>query len=145
MSIRSNAMNPGQEAHVHEEPQMLATVLAHLRNDLKEFFQARFQLLVAELRQKVAAWKTGALRLAIALIFAAAAFLLLTGALVAIIAASIGAFFALLIVGVLYLAIAGGATWFGYRELTSQRLPPDKTLQVLKEDQAWLQNEAKSA
>ena len=145
MSIRSNPMSAAKEAYVQEEPQTLATILAGLRNDLKEFFQTRFQLLVAELRQKVAAWKTGALKLAIAFIFAVTAFLLLTGALVSIIAVALGAFFALLIVGALYLAIAGGAAWFGYRELTSQRLPPDRTLQVLKEDQAWLQNEAKSA
>ena len=145
MSTRRNTVNAGNEAYMHEQHQTLATIFADLRNDLKEFFQTRFQLLVAELRQKVAAWKTGALKLAIALIFAVTAFLLLTGALVSIIAVALGAFFALLIVGALYLAIAGGAAWFGYRELTSQRLPPDRTLQVLKEDQAWLQNEAKSA
>lgn len=145
MSIPRSAMDARKEGNVYEKTQTVTTIFAELRDDLKEFVQTRFQLVVAELRVKVIAWKTGALTLAIAVIFACAAFLLLTGALVSVIAASLGAFLALLIVGALYLIIAAGAARLGYKKLTSQSVPPERTLRVLKEDQVWLQNEAKSA
>jgi hypothetical protein len=42
-------------------------------------------------------------------------------------------------------AMAGGATAaYGYRTLTSQGLTPERTLRVLKEDQIWLQSEART-
>jgi 3-mercaptopyruvate sulfurtransferase SseA len=52
--------------------------------------------------------------------------------------------FAALIVAAVYLLIGGVAAWMGYRELTSQSLAPTRTLRVLKQDQLWLANEARS-
>jgi uncharacterized membrane protein YqjE len=138
-------MNDRKAAYVNEEPPTLTAILAALRDDLKAFFQTRFQMLAAELRQKVAAWKMGALALSIAFVFAFVGFLLLTGALVSIAILVFGVSLALLIVGVFYLILAAGAAWAGYTQLKRQGVPPERTLQMLKEDQTWLQNQTKSA
>ncbi len=78
-----------------------------------------------------------------------AAFFLFTWGLVSLIAmAMLGqpyaytvAFFA---VFVLY-ALSGGATAaYGVRTLTSQGMKPERTLRVLKQDQIWLQSEART-
>jgi hypothetical protein len=45
----------------------------------------------------------------------------------------------------LYAIIGGVVGWMGYREVSSEGLAPQRTLRVLKQDQIWIQNEARSA
>jgi hypothetical protein len=46
---------------------------------------------------------------------------------------------------VVYLIIGGIVGWLGYKEITTEGLAPQRTLRVLRQDQAWIQNEARSA
>ena len=52
---------------------------------------------------------------------------------------------AILIVGFGYLIIGALVAWLGYKEVTSQTMKPERTMQVLKQDQVWIEQEAKSA
>jgi hypothetical protein len=45
----------------------------------------------------------------------------------------------------LYAIVGGVLGWMGYREVTTEGLAPQRTLRVLKQDQIWIQNEARSA
>ena len=77
------------------------------------------------------------------------AFTLLSVALVGLIAVGLGAdttawIEALAIVGGSYFLIGGIAGMFGWRKITNPGLAPTRTMRVLKQDQIWLQNEARS-
>lgn len=49
---------------------------------------------------------------------------------------------AALIVGAVYLLIGGGVAWSQAKQLGDEDLAPDQTIQTLKEDKQWAQNEA---
>jgi uncharacterized membrane protein YqjE len=123
----------------------LRVIVNELKSEFTEFVQTRYQILRAEMNEKLSAWKTAIPLLVIALILALTAFLLLTGALVAVIAFALGPGWALLVVGVGYLLLAAVAGWIGYSEIAANKLTPERTIRVLKQDQVWIQNEARSA
>ncbi len=126
-----------------------AGVVNEVKDELKEFLQTRLTMLKAELGEKMRTFKAALPMLATAIVFLATAFLLLTLCLVALISVAFYGdpfrwFFSLLIVGVLYSIIGGMAAVFGLKELRSQGIMPKKTIKVLKEDQIWLQQEART-
>jgi uncharacterized membrane protein YqjE len=136
---------------IHEEVReknggkTLAAAISELKEDLTQFLQTRYQMLAQEMKQKLTSLKMALPMLAAALLLGLFGIALLTVALVAAIALAIGWGLALLVVGILYVAGAGIAGWMGYKEVSQQGMAPKRTLRVLKQDQAWLQNEARSA
>ncbi len=122
----------------------LTEIVNELRVELKEFVQTRLEMLKSELNDKIKTWKMAAPMLAIALFFGFIGFCLLTAALCAAIAWAIGWGYSLLAVGLAYCAIAGVSGFLGYKEFTAEGMMPKRTMKVLKQDQAWLQSEAKS-
>ena len=127
----------------------LAAVLAETKEELKSFISTRLEMLRAELREKTSTWKQGIILLAVAAVLLVAAWMTLTFALIGLlhavlIASAYSWFFAGLIVAVLYLVVGGLVGWFAYGELKETGVKPARTLQVLKQDQLWIQNEARS-
>ena len=118
--------------------------IKELRNDLQEFIATRLQIFSGEMKEKIAAWKAIIPMLGVALVCAVMALLVLTGALVYVIAMGIGIGYALLAVGIGYLLFGILLGGLGYREIARQGMAPKRTIHVLKQDQAWLQSEAKS-
>ena len=123
----------------------LGAIISEIKGEITEFAQTRYQMLMAEMKEKISAWKSAVPLLVVALVFGGTAFLLLTGALVVIIAAALGIGWALLVVGLGYLILGAAAGWIGYRELSTNSVTPERTLRVLKQDQVWLQSETRSA
>lgn len=125
----------------------LADVANEIKVELKDFLQTRFEMLRAEMNENIAAIKAGIPMLIVGAVLGWFCMMLLTAALVAVIAPAFDNEYrwaiALGIVGLAYLLIGAAAAWMGYRELTSRGLAPKRTMQVLKEDQVWLQNEAR--
>lgn len=119
--------------------------LKELRDDLKEFISTRVQILVREMNDKLAAIKIALPFALVAIACAVMALFVLTGALVYVIALGIGTGYALLAVGLFYLLVTVIFGGLAYREITAQSMAPKKTIHVLKEDQTWLQKEARSA
>jgi uncharacterized membrane protein YqjE len=124
-------------------------VVDEIKLETKDFVVTRIEMLKAELNEKVSRIKASIPMLVAAAIFGLGAFFALTFGLVAAVAAVIrndwrwaigaGAIF------LLYVIIGGIVGWLGYKEITTEGLAPQRTLRVLKQDQAWIQNEARSA
>jgi len=123
----------------------LGATISEFKADLTQFLQTRYQMLAQEMKQKVTALKMAIPMFAVALLLGFLGLALLTTALVAAIALAIGWGLSLLVVGVLYVVAASTSAWLGYKEVTQQGMAPKRTLRVLKQDQAWFQNEARSA
>ena len=120
--------------------------MAEIKDELKEFFQTRTQMLRTELREKISTWRTGALLAAVGLVFLSTAYLLLTLALVGLIAEAFWGspyawFLAFLIVGLFWGLWGGIVAYLAVREFRAQGLAPKKTIEVLKEDKVWIQTE----
>jgi uncharacterized membrane protein YqjE len=133
---------------VHETTgRTLAEVVAEMRDELKDFFQTRVQLLMSELKEKAQNSKKAAIMGAIAAVLGVTALLLLTLALVGLVAVAFWGspyafFFAFLIVGVAYALFAGMLGLAAARQFKG--VAPEKTIHVLKGDKVWLQSEARS-
>lgn len=134
---------------VTENNKSIGQVAAELKNDARDFLSTRLQMLTQEMKEKLAVWKAAIPILVVAALMAATAFLTLTFALVSFFA---GIFqpspwawcFGALIVTAIYFIVAGGLFYLGKRGLTQAGVAPTRTLRVLKEDQIWIQNEARS-
>jgi len=125
----------------------LSAVVNDLKIEGKAFLNTRIEMLKTEMNEKVGAIKSSIPMLVVGLVFGLTAWLVITAAIVCIIAAAFGPgvmswVYATAIVGVAYLLIAGIAGSFAYSEIKRANLKPDRTLRVLKADQAWLQNES---
>jgi len=122
----------------------LAAVVAELKNDVAQFLQTRYQMLVAEMKEKAQKWKVALPWMLVAVLLGGVSFLLLTGAAVVLIAIAVGVGWSLLIVGLAYFIVASISAWIVFAELKSQGIAPQRTLHVLQEDKVWLQKEARS-
>ncbi len=122
----------------------LAGLLNEIKDELKDFVDTRLQMLVAEIKQKVQMLRMVLPMLVVAALLGVLAFLLLTIALVAAISVLIGWGWSFLAVGLLYLAVAGVTAFVAVREMQAEGMVPTRTVKVLKQDQVWLQNEARS-
>lgn len=126
-----------------------AGVVNEVKDELKEFLQTRISMLKAEVGEKMRTIKAAVPMLATAIVFLVTAYLLFTLCLVALISVAFYGnpfrwFLSFIIVAVLYSIVGGMAAVFGLKELRAQGLMPKKTIKVLKEDQIWLQHEART-
>jgi hypothetical protein len=134
---------------VTENNRTIGQVVSELKSDAKEFVSTRLQMLSQEMNDKIKVWKVAVPMLAVAAVIGLLALLALTFAFIAFFA---GVFspspwawcYGALIVMAVYFLVAGGMFYLGRRELTQTGLAPTRTLRVLKEDQIWMQHEARS-
>jgi hypothetical protein len=127
----------------------LAQVLAEFKDEAKDFAATRLAMLQSEMREKIVIAGTALQAIAVGAAIALLAAFFLCVALVALVAMSLGgsagawaAAFA--IVGFAFLLIGGLAIAFGIRRLKARGLKPERTLHILKQDQIWLQSEARN-
>jgi len=127
----------------------LGAIFSDIADELKEFLNTRIQMIKAELHETLSA-VTIALPLALlALILAGTGFLLITGAVVVIVASAFSGsayawFYAFVIVGFIWTALGGGAAFFAYNEFRSKAKFPKHTMEVLKADKLWIESEART-
>lgn len=132
-----------------ENNKSVAQVASELKNDARDFFTTRLQILKQEMEEKLSIWKGALPILGFAALVGATAFLCITFAIVAFFAAIFQPSpyawcFGALIVTAIYFFSAVGMFYLGKRELTQAGVVPKRTLHVLKQDQVWIQNEARS-
>ena len=128
----------------------LATILAETKDEIKQFITTRVNMLKMEIGEKVQRLKSVVPILFVALALLLAGWMALTFALIALLHGlflpSVYAWgWAALIVAGAYLASGIAAGWFVYAEIKATGLTPSRTLTVLKQDQTWIQNEARTA
>jgi uncharacterized membrane protein YqjE len=127
----------------------LREMVQEIKIQAGDFISTRVEMLKAEIREKVQHIKSAAPMMVAAFVFAWGAFLAFTFGLVALIAAFIknpyGWAIAAGAVFLVYALAAALLGWLGYKEVQTEGLAPERTLRVLRQDQAWLKNEARSA
>jgi len=134
---------------VHTE-KSLATILAETKDEIKQFITTRVNMLKMEIAEKIRTFKSVVPLLFFALALLLAGWMALTFAVIALLHGlfmpSVYAWgWAGLIVAGAYLVLGIGAGWFVYAEIKATGLAPTRTLNVLKQDQTWIQNEARTA
>jgi len=128
----------------------LGAVLLETRDELKDFVLTRVAMLQAEVREKVETFKYTVPLLLVALGLLLAGWITLTFAAVAALHAWLApnayawAWAAVIVAGA-YLIGGVVVGWFAYSEIKQAGLAPKRTLSVLKQDQAWIQKEARAA
>ncbi len=127
----------------------LTSLLAEIRDEIRDFLQTRISMLKTELREKSSNLKTAAMLGATGLLLLSTAYLLITLAVVGLVAIAFPSnpyrwFFAFLIVGVLWMIFGGIAAYLAKRELEVRGVLPKRTIEVLKEDKLWVQTEVKN-
>lgn len=134
--------------NIHYQERNLAEMLNNFKEELKDFISTRVQMLRAEMSEKSKAWASAVPAIAIGLLMLTVSFFLFTGVLVAVIAQAIHNNWAypiaFAIVFVLYALIGGVCAAYGVRTLKSAGVAPERTLRILKQDQVWLQTEART-
>ena len=128
-----------------ENERSLQGMLQEIKHEIKEFVQTRFEIFKQEMQEKLSAYRAALPMAAAGILFIVTACFLITGAIVAAIALALGWPLAFLIVGLGYFILGAAAGWLAYTDVTSQAIKPERTLEVLKQDQAWIEQEAKSA
>jgi len=134
---------------VTENNKSIGQVAAELKNDALDFATTRLQMLMQEMNDKLKVWKTALPMLMVAAVLGGVAFLVFSFALVSFLAAVFAPnpyawCYGALMVAAFYFVAAFGAYYLGKRELAQTGLVPTRTLRVLKQDQVWIQNEARS-
>jgi len=130
-----------------ENQRSLRGLIREIFDELKEFAATRLQVAKGELQETIATFKVALPLTLAAMIFFFSGFLLLTAAVVAIVAhAFVGSpyawIIALLIVGLAWTVAGAIAGYVSYNRFRANGRFP-KTIEVLKADRAWLQNEAR--
>lgn len=126
-----------------------AEALNDCKEDLKDFASTRVQMLRAEMSEKLAGLKVALPALVVGAVLLLGAFFLFTWGLVSLIAMAMArqpyaytvAFF---VVFALYALLGGALLAYGWRVLSARGLAPARTLRILKDDQIWLQSEART-
>lgn len=131
----------------HEKP--LGVVLTEIKNELTEFLETRFQMLRSEMKEIFRTWKYCAPLLLIAGVLLLASWIVITFGIVALVhgwlvPSPFAWAWAAFIVGALYVVIAGFVGWFAYAELRTVGVFPKRTLKVLRQDQNWVESEARA-
>jgi len=127
----------------------LASVVAELKDEMKEFVETRVQLARSEMRESMTAVRRGVPLAVGALVLAGTGYLLLTLAIVGLVAVAFWGspyawFLSFLIVGVLWLLFGGVVAYLAYNEFRSHGTFLKKTKSVLQQDKLWIQSEVRS-
>lgn len=126
----------------------MSEIADEVKEELKDFIGTRAAMFVAEMREKMRTVKMAAPAILIGLALLWVSLLVLTACLVCAVALAFPStglqyIWALLIVGVGYLAIGGLMAWLAWRRIAENGIVPERTIRVLKQDQIWLETEAK--
>jgi uncharacterized membrane protein YqjE len=125
-------------------------VVAEIGDELRSFCVTRIEMFKAEVRESVADLKAAMPLVLVAAALLGTAGLLLTLALVALVAMAFMGnpyawFFSFLIVGGLWLVTGGILTALAMNRLRRHGVIPKKTVQVLKADKEWFEAEVRRA
>jgi uncharacterized membrane protein YqjE len=127
----------------------LGPIVAEIKEEVKQLINTRVQMTKDELGEAIAAARTALPLSLVAFALLSLSFILFTLAAVALVAAGFAGhpyawFLASLIVGCVWLGLAGIAAFFAYKALRSRGGFLKRTAAVLKADSIWLQTEARS-
>lgn len=134
---------------MHNE-KSIGAVLAETKEEFKNFVQTRLAILKVELSGKVKSLKAVLPMAIIGGLLALTGWFVLTFTLVALLAAlfqpsPFSWFFGGAIIAVLYLVIGAVMAKSAVNRMKAVQMAPTRTLEVLKQDQIWIQKEKNAA
>jgi uncharacterized membrane protein YqjE len=126
----------------------LRNILREIGSQLGELLDTRVQMAKSELRETLGAVKTAIPLALLAAVVLVIGLLLLTLALVSLAASAFAGstyawFYAFLIVGFCVVAFGGLTAFFVVNQFRAGGHFPKRTMEVLKADKTWLQNQAR--
>jgi Putative Actinobacterial Holin-X, holin superfamily III len=119
----------------------VAALLSDLAGETSTLVRQEIALFKAELNEKLAQIGLGAGALAAGGVIAFSAWLALLAAAILGLSHVLAPWLSALIVGVLVLAIGAGLALFGKSRLNADALVPRRTLNSLREDEAWIRDQ----
>lgn len=124
----------------------VSDAVVEIVNEVKQFVRTRYQMLRMEVKENMATWRRVAVLGALALVLLITTWLLFSLALVAVIAAAFypspyAWFLGFIIMTAVWGAGAGILALLAKHEMKAQDMYPKQTMETLKEDQVWVQNE----
>ena len=126
----------------------LPEVVNDLKSELKEFLATRLAMFRSEMSEKLARFKVALPALIGGLLLLLTCWLLFTALMVIAISKAFdspwAAVYALLIVFAAYLLLGAMLAMGAMSKLKATKLVPERTIRVLKQDEVWLQTEAKT-
>jgi hypothetical protein len=128
----------------------IGDVLAETKEELKNFVQTRLAILKAEISEKIKKGKAVIPVAISAVLFLGTAWLAITFTLIALVAAlfqprPLAWFYGGLIVTIFYAIIGGIVGVVTLNRIKAVNMTPTRTIEVLKQDQMWVQKETKAA
>jgi hypothetical protein len=119
----------------------VAALLSDLAGETSTLVRQEIALFKAELSEKLTRMGVGAAALAAGGVIAFSAWLALLAAAILGLSHVLAPWLSALIVGVLVLAIGAGLAVFGKSRLNADALVPRRTLNSLREDEAWIRDQ----
>jgi|SRR3954451_13100551 hypothetical protein len=121
----------------------LKGLVLEMKKELVEFATTRYELLMSEIRDTTKAWKSAAPWGVMAILLFVTGYLLLTLAVVGLIAVAFWGspyawFLAFLITGVAWTVLGAISAYLAYNALRRHGVVPKKTIEVLKADKVWM-------
>ena len=134
---------------MHNE-KSIGAVLTETKEELKNFIQTRLAILKTELSEKIKSWKAVIPLAVTAALVLLTTFFTITFTLVALLAGlfqprPLAWFYGGVIVSLFYLAVGAGLGLIALNRIKAVQMVPTRTLEVLKQDQLWIQKETKAA
>jgi hypothetical protein len=119
----------------------VARLLSDLASETGMLIRQEIALLKAELSEKLGSFGLGAGLVAAGALVAFSGWLVLLACAVLGLSNAVAPWLAALIVGVIVLAIGAGLLIFGRSRLNAEALVPRRTLNSLREDEAWIRDQ----
>jgi Putative Actinobacterial Holin-X, holin superfamily III len=119
----------------------VAALLSDLAGETSTLVRQEIALFKAELSEKLTRMGVGAGALAAGGVIAFSGWLALLAAAILGLSHVLGPWLSALIIGVLVIAIGAGLALFGKSRLKADALVPHRTLNSLREDQAWIRDQ----
>jgi hypothetical protein len=119
----------------------IAALLSDLAGETSTLVRQEIALFKAELSEKLTRMGVGAAALAAGGVIAFSGWLALLAAAILGLSHVLAPWLSALIIGVLVLAVGVGLALFGKSRLNADALVPRRTLNSLREDEAWIRNQ----
>jgi uncharacterized membrane protein YqjE len=124
----------------------VSDAVVEIVNEVKQFVRTRYHMLRVEMKENMATWRRVAILGTLALVLLITTWLLFSLALVAVIAAAFypspyAWFLGFIIMTAVWGAGATILVLLAKHEMQAQDMYPKQTMETLKEDQVWVQNE----
>jgi hypothetical protein len=119
----------------------VAALLSDLAGETSTLVRQEIALFKAELGEKLTRMGVGAAALAAGGVVAFSGWLALLAAAILGLSEVLAPWLSALIIGVVVMALAGGLALFGKSRLKADALVPRRTLNSLREDEAWIRDQ----